>query len=191
MKIGLLGGTFDPIHFGHLDIAKYSLEYLELDKVLFIPAGLPYLKDNQKLSSSFHRLKMVKLAIEQYPQFEVSDIEIFREGPTYTIDTINQLQSSDHELVLIFGSDVIAQMNKWKNLDLLFDSTSIVFINREPKIHKIFHKNVKFIDVPISNISSTEIKKRIANFLSIEDYVPNNVIKYIQTNQLYSQFISE
>ncbi len=191
MKIGLLGGTFDPIHFGHLDIAKYSLEYLELDKVLFIPAGLPYLKNNQKLSSSFHRLKMVKLAIEQYPQFEVSDIEIFRKGPTYTIDTINQLQSSDHELVLIFGSDVIAQMNKWKNLDLLFDSTSIVFINREPKIHKIFHKNVKFIDVPISNISSTEIKKRIANFLSIEDYVPNNVIKYIQTNQLYSQFISE
>ena len=191
MKIGLLGGTFDPIHFGHLDIAKYSLEYLELDQILFIPAGLPYLKDNQKLSSPFHRLKMVKLAIEQYPQFEVSDIEIFREGPTYTIDTINQLQSPDHELVLIFGSDVIAQMNKWKNLDLLFDSISIVFINREPKIHKIFHKNVKFIDAPISKISSTEIKKRIANFLSIEDYVPNNVIKYIQTNQLYSQFISE
>ena len=96
MKIGLLGGTFDPIHFGHLDIAKYSLEYLELDQILFIPAGLPYLKNNQKLSSPFHRLKMVKLAIEQYPQFEVSDIEIFREGPTYTIDTINQLQSPDH-----------------------------------------------------------------------------------------------
>ena len=191
MKIGLLGGTFDPIHFGHLDIAKYSLEYFELDQILFIPAGLPYLKDNQKLSSPFHRLKMVKLAIEQYPQFEVSDIEIFREGPTYTIDTINQLQSPDHELVLIFGSDVIAQMNKWKNLDLLFDSISIVFINREPKIHKIFHKNVKFIDAPISKISSTEIKKRIANFLSIEDYVPKNVINYIQTNQLYSQFVSE
>ena len=188
MRIGLFGGTFDPIHFGHILAAKYSMEQLLLDQVLFIPAGNPYLKDTNKLSSSLHRLQMVKLAISKYPEFEVSDIEILRNGPSYTIDTIRQLDRSDNELVLIFGSDVISQMNQWKEIDLLFNTVSVVFINRHPQQQTLFHQNAKFIDLPTPNISSTEIRYRISKLLPVEDYLPTEVIRYIDMNNLYKTF---
>ncbi|MFL2804549.1 MAG: nicotinate-nucleotide adenylyltransferase [Dehalococcoidia bacterium] len=185
MRIGLLGGTFDPIHFGHILAAKYSMEHLSLDQVLFMPAGHPYLKADHNLSSSSHRLEMVKLATAMYPQFVVSDIEILRNGPSYTIDTVQHLENPENELVLIFGSDVIEQMNQWKDIDLLFDSVSIVFINRDSTDYKVFHQNVEFIDLPIPNISSTEIRQRIDNLLPVEDYLPKEVIQYIYKHNLY------
>ncbi|HBJ30762.1 MAG TPA: nicotinate (nicotinamide) nucleotide adenylyltransferase, partial [Dehalococcoidia bacterium] len=132
-KIGLLGGTFDPIHIGHLLIAEDAREALGLDTVVFIPAGRPWLKANQSVTDPQHRLAMVGLAIGPNPHFQVSDIEIRRQGPTYTVDTLEQLQqdySPNTEKFLILGMDSLNELARWRSPERLFDLCVVVGVSR-------------------------------------------------------------
>ena len=123
LRIGILGGTFDPIHLGHLAIAEDALDRLGLDRVIMIPAGRPWLKSGQTVTAADHRLAMVRLAIEGRPGLEVSTIEVDRPGPTYTVDTLVELREelgSQVELYLILGMDSVRELRRWRDPERLF-----------------------------------------------------------------------
>ena len=118
MRIGILGGTFDPIHIGHLVLAEECLSRLELDQIWFIPTGEPWLKESLDITDGFHRLEMVKLATKSNPRFVVSSIEIDRSGPTYTIDTLRYLHNQlggDTRIYFILGLDTLSNFHQWKD----------------------------------------------------------------------------
>ena len=132
LKIGILGGTFDPIHEGHLMVAESVRECLSLDKVIFIPAGRPWLKSGQSVTAPVHRLSMVELAIEGNPHFEVSRIEIERPGPTYTVDTLTELRrrKEDAELYLILGMDSVRDLGRWHRPERIFELCWVAAVHR-------------------------------------------------------------
>ena len=170
MKIGIYGGTFNPIHWGHLFAATTALEK-GLDKVIFVPAGTPYMKPQNEIASARHRLNMVKLAIKDNPKFEVSDIECKTEGNSYTVDTLRKFKAmypNDH-LCLIVGRDAYEQMKTWKNPDKIKElADSIEIIERELKI------------------SSTLIRTTLPYYDNIaKSMLPSQVYDYIIANKLY------
>ena len=133
LKIGILGGTFDPIHDGHLMIAESARVCLCLDEVIFIPAGRPWLKSDRMVSDPAHRLAMVELAILDNPRFEVSDIEIERPGPTYTVDTLAELHRRlgvRAELYLILGMDSARELGRWHRPERIFEMCTVVVVSR-------------------------------------------------------------
>ena len=134
-RIGILGGTFDPIHCGHLAIARAALERLGLDRVVFIPAGRPWLKTaaERRITDSAHRLAMVELAVVRIPDFTISTIDIDRPGPTYTIDTLVELlrqADGDTELYLILGMDSVRELRRWRQPERIFDLATVVAVSR-------------------------------------------------------------
>jgi nicotinate-nucleotide adenylyltransferase len=198
MKIGIIGGTFDPIHNGHLIIAEYARTSLNFDKVIFMPSGVHPFKDNKKISESKLRGDMVLLAIDTNRYFEMSSLEIYRVGTTYTIDTIIDLKDKykEDELFFIFGSDIIFEIDKWKDIEKLSDLCKFVLLSRPGKDEEEINKRIeslKFsynihiekINSPMIEISSTEIRERVRNSLSIKYLVPENVEKYILDYNLY------
>ena len=137
LKIGILGGTFDPIHFGHLAIAEEALNRLDLDRVILIPAGRPWLKSDQLVTSAAHRLAMVRLAIQNRPGLEVSTIEVDRPGPTYTVDTLVELRrelGSGVELYLILGMDSVRELRRWRDPERLFGMCTVVAVSRPDSV---------------------------------------------------------
>jgi nicotinate-nucleotide adenylyltransferase len=199
-KIGLLGGTFDPIHMAHLLIAEDAREMLGLDTILFIPAGKPWLKADQKVSESEHRLAMVELAISSNPHFGVSDIEVKRPGPTYTVDTLEQLRveyDPNTEIHLILGMDSLKELARWRSPEQLFDLSTIVGISRpgqvdiKPHILESIAEGVSgkviLIPGPSVGISGTDIRDRVANGRSIRYRVPEAVESYILEHGLYTR----
>lgn len=172
MRIGIYGGTFNPIHWGHLFAATTALEK-GLDKVIFVPAGTPYMKPQNEIVSAHHRLNMVKLAVKDNPKFEISDIECKTEGNSYTVDTLRKFKAmypNDH-LCLIVGRDAYEQMRTWKNPDEIQAlADSIVIIERELKI------------------SSTLIRTTLSYNDNIAKYMlPPQVYDYIIANKLYME----
>lgn len=135
MKIGILGGSFDPIHMGHLILGENVRDSLKLDKVIFIPTGINPFKGNRNTTSPTQRLEMIKLAIESNPHFTISTIEIEREGISYTIDTIKSLKGryKEDDLYFIIGSDIIFQIEKWKDIQQLFKLCKFALVNRPGK----------------------------------------------------------
>ena len=132
MKIGILGGTFDPIHNGHLYIAKKAMEKYSLSKVLFIPTGVSYMKSG--VSLAVHRYEMTRLAIRDFPEFEISDLEVFRGGNTYTFETIQELKKEypDDKFYFIIGTDTLFMMEKWRNFEYLFENLTLI-VGKKPK----------------------------------------------------------
>lgn len=198
MKIGILGGTFDPIHIGHLIMADQVLDILNLDKLLFIPAGRPPHKDGEKISSPVDRMKMVNLAIDSNDKFESSDIEIKQNKFSYTVDTIRKLKTiyPGDELYFIVGGDSLLSLDKWKNHKELIREVNIAVVNRvtssETRIREkieYFNENLDgnicLVTCPVIDISSTGIRRRISKSRTINYLVPKSVEKYIIHERLY------
>lgn len=197
MKIGILGGTFDPIHEGHLKIAESARVCLRLDKVIFIPAGRPWLKSDRRVTSPGHRLAMVELATRDNPHFEVSDIEIERLGPTYTVDTLSELRQNmaeGTEIYLILGMDSIRELVRWHRPDLIFEMCTVVAVSR-PGVANVSISDLerdfpsstdrlKIIDGPMVDTSATEIRFRAGEDVPIYG-IPDSVRDYIREHALY------
>jgi len=198
MKTGLFGGTFDPIHLGHLIIAEDVREKLGLDRVIFIPAWHPWLKADREITDGQCRLEMVNLAVASNPNFEVSDAEMERPGSSYTVDTVELMRrefGSGEELYFIAGSDVVADMPRWKDPKRVMSLCRIVGVRRpgaseidvealRPLIPAV-SSCLRVVDVPQVDISSTAIRERIRAGLSIRYLVTDEVAEYIHEHKLY------
>lgn len=198
-RIGICGGTFDPIHNGHLIIAEAVRENMNLDKIIFIPSGMPPHKDNLRVTDAEHRFNMVYKAVSTNPYFEASRMEIDRQGYTYTIDTITQLQDVHGEFARFFfiiGADVIPELLTWKNYNRLFKICEFISVLRPGFDSEKFQKGVNHLEmqynasihtvnVPLIEISSTEIRSRVQNSRTIKYLVPESVEEYIYINGLY------
>ncbi|TDT61215.1 nicotinate-nucleotide adenylyltransferase [Fonticella tunisiensis] len=196
-KIGIMGGTFNPIHIGHLIAAQEVLEKMNFDKILFMPVGDPPHKTGSDVISAEHRFEMVKLAIENNEKFEVSDIEVKRRGKTYTYDTLLELGNlnTNTSFYFIVGYDTLRDMDSWKRIDDVFKLSSFVVVNRgndytdmkkeiDKKVKK-YSANIYLVDIPDIEISSTEIRKKVSENKSIRYMVPDKVLEYILNKGLY------
>ena len=199
MKIGILGGTFSPIHYGHLILAETAYDRFGLDKVLIMPAGDPYFKDLNKMAADAHRENMTRLAIADNPHFEFSDIELKREGNTYTFDTLTALQElyPEDEFFFIVGSDTLFSIEKWYRPDDIFRMTKFLtscrnIENQELTAQIDYLKNkygarIYNLYMPNIDISSTDIRDKVKHGMSIRYYTPDQVIAYIEENHLYTE----
>lgn len=198
-RIGIFGGTFDPIHFGHLIIAEELREVFKLDKVIFIPSGTPSHKDLQKVSNSEHRYNMVRIAIEKNPYFELSRLELDRNGNTYTIDTIRQLKGiypTETELFFIIGADVVPELITWKQYEDLFLECEFIavkrpdlnigkFLNDIDYLVSTYSVKINTAEVSLIEISSTSIRERVKTNRSVKYMLPEGVESYIIEKKLY------
>jgi nicotinate-nucleotide adenylyltransferase len=196
-KAGIMGGTFNPIHIGHLIAAQEVLERLELDYIIFLPAGNPPHKAESDVIEANHRYEMVKLAVEKNNRFYISDIEIKREGKTYTYDTLIELKKFyyDVEFSFLLGYDTLRDMDTWKRVDEVFKLTSFVVVNRgnlpedmNEEINKkktYYDAKISVVSIPEIDISSTEIRDRISKGRNVQYLVPEKVNDYILTQGLY------
>ncbi|MBN1302021.1 MAG: nicotinate (nicotinamide) nucleotide adenylyltransferase [Melioribacteraceae bacterium] len=186
--IGIFGGTFDPIHNGHLITVINVLDHRNLDKIIFVPCFISPLKTGVDSSSADDRLKMVQLAIKDVSRFECSDYEIKNKGVSFTIDTIKHFKQFYDEIDLIIGYDNIASFNKWKDPDKIFNLANVVVLRRNIDTESGDNKYLKravVIDTPIIDISSTKIREKVKNNLPIDHLVPETVKSYIKENNLY------
>lgn len=196
MNIGVLGGTFDPIHIGHLIIAEEARVRLGLSKVLFVPAGQPWLKQDRDVTAAVHRVEMVGRAIADNPYFELSTLEVERPGPSYTVDTLTMLRKqlgSRTSLFFILGRDTLAELPLWKEPQRVVQLCRLVVPPRlgtrdlkhlEKAMPGLLDKVIQ-LDMPVMGISSSEIRQRIAQGLPIRYFVSPAVEKYIAEQRIY------
>jgi nicotinate-nucleotide adenylyltransferase len=193
IKIGLFGGSFDPIHYGHLKLANWVKNKLSLNRIIFIPAAIPPHKQDLKLTDPKHRYRMIEVAIVNYPEFEVSDVELNREGISYTIDTIfyfqKKLSLKNDNLFLIIGADSLLDFPNWKNPDIILKNCQLIVlqrpgINLEQAVAK-YKRSAIILQSPLIKISATEIRRRIKQGNSIFQMVSPAVEHYIYENDLY------
>ena len=197
--IGLMGGTFSPIHYGHLLMCETIREEFKIEKILFMPAKSPPHKDVSKLADAYDRLKMVKLAVSGNPYFEASDLEMQRQGASYTVDTLKTLTEtykSDEKIGLIVGADSLVQIETWKNYrEILLLATLIVASrpdtdedwvdNTIAGLRELYNADILKSTNDAMNYSSSEIRERVNKGLSIRYRVPPEVEAYIYENGLY------
>ena len=187
MRTGILGGTFDPIHIAHLHTAETALHQLDLDRVLLMPAGDPWQKAGRKISQGHHRLAMTRLAIDGVPGLEVDSREIDREGPSYTMDTLETLPP-DEDVFLVVGSDSAARLSTWHRWEEVVERVTIVVAPRpgvvvdEPEIPDFL-----LLDMGLLEVSGTEIRKRAATGGPFRYLVTEPVYDYIIENRLYTE----
>jgi nicotinate-nucleotide adenylyltransferase len=197
MNVGILGGTFDPIHTGHLIIAEEARLKLGLNHVLFIPAGQPWAKSDKTVTDTRHRVNMVRLAIESNPSFRLSMMEVERSGPTYTVDTLRLLkhQVGDATLFLILGWDSLDDFPQWKEPGEIAKLCRIAAVPRvvaaKPKL-KLLDKiipglaaSTTLLDAPVIGISSSDLRRRVGEGLTVKYLVPDKVEEYIREHGLY------
>ena len=194
-KIGILGGTFNPIHNGHLALAKRAYEELKLDKVLIIPSGNSYMK--QDVLSKEKRVQMVKEAIKDYPYFELSLIEVHRTGNTYTYETLQKLKEINpcDEYFFILGADSLFYIDSWKHPEIIFElATLVCAVRDEYDLEDIKDQGtlleqkgarIEFLSMPKIDISSSNIRELVSENKSVSDFVPQAVAKYIAKEHLY------
>ena len=199
MKVGILGGTFDPVHNGHLAVAEQVRALLKLEEVVFVPAGQPWLKTGRSITSAEQRIKMLRLAIAGKPYFRLSAIEIERAGPSYTVDTITQMKAQlgmEDELVFIIGWDKLYELHLWKDLLRLLEACRLAAVPRPgysmPDLASLeaaipgAAQRVELLDMPLMDVSASEIRRRVARGQSISALVPRAVAQYIDQHALYS-----
>lgn len=191
-KIGLFGGSFNPIHTGHLILAQEALVQYQLDKVIFIPASNPPHKDPRELIEPYHRYRMAELAIDGNPNFEVSDIELKREGKSYTIETVKNflaIYPDKMELNLIVGMDSLAEIFTWKEAENLIHLIRFLGAPRRGydlnRLDERIKNSVKLINMPIIEIASRTIRERIRMNKPIRYWVPESVFGYLTEHELY------
>lgn len=187
MKIGILGGTFNPIHYGHLILAEQVSGQLDLDRVIFVPTFVPPHKSNREIISPKHRLDMIKLAVKENPHFKVSDIELKRRGTSYTVDTLRIIkkQYPQTQLFFICGSDLVNEIPKWKNVEEIYKLAKFVLAKRPGFGRRLSGKNFLKINVAQVDISSSLIRNLVKQKRSIRYLTSAAVVKYIEKNKLY------
>lgn len=186
-RIGILGGTFNPLHFGHLVLAQESLGKLKLDKVIFIPTYLPPHK-KIKNTNAYIRYKMVALSCRGNPRFEVSKIELEKRSVSYSVDTLRKLRDrygENAELFSIIGSDSLNELESWKDIEEVLRLANFIVVNRPGFPVKKLKKKVKLIEIPALDISSSMIRNRVRHSQSIKYLVPESVRKFIIKHRLY------
>lgn len=207
MNVGVLGGTFDPIHIGHLVVAEEARIKLGFKEVLFVPAGQPWLKSDRTITPAVHRVEMVRRAIASNPYFKLCTLEVERAGPSYTVDTLTMLRKqlgSKASLFFILGRDTLDELPLWKEPKKLVQLCRLVVAPRavlseaegsdsralkhlEKAIPGLLDKVIQ-LDMPVIGISSSEIRQRIAQGLPIRYLVPPEVEKYIIEQKIYQTF---
>ncbi|MFD0588159.1 nicotinate-nucleotide adenylyltransferase [Paenibacillus sp. GCM10027627] len=192
-KIGIMGGTFDPIHIGHLTAAESAREACRLDEVWFIPAAAPPLKNKTPGASARNRYEMTQLATEGNPFFKALDMELRREGVSYSIDTVQQLKDEHPgcSFSFIIGSDRVNDLPKWHRIRELADSVDFIGLERPSDplstegLPSYLKERLRLIDMPPIGISSTELRECLATGTSVRYLVPDSVYAYIRRNRLY------
>ena len=186
-RIGVLGGTFDPIHIGHLIAASEAHAQLELDKVLFIPAGLPWQKSNQIISAPENRVEMVRIAISGDDRFELSEIEINRTGPSYAIETFEQLHDAEPEteFIWILGADAASKIETWHRWQDFLVTVPIAVVNRLGVTANSLPSNFRSISIPDVDVSATLLRERYQSGGTTKYLIPDAVDTYIRANKLY------
>ncbi len=190
-KVGIFGGTFDPIHHGHLITAQSVKEIRELDKIIFMPAYISPHKQHAKASSAQNRLNMLKLALDDIPFFEYSDYEIKQHTISYTIDTLREFKNYYEEIDLIIGYDNIFQFHTWKEPDEILKLANVVVLKRKSShpfdfVDK-YVEAATFVQTRGIEISATDIRNRVHADLPIYYLVPEKVLTYIYQNKLYKE----
>jgi nicotinate-nucleotide adenylyltransferase len=196
VNIGILGGTFDPIHIGHLVVAEEARIKVGLGEVLFLPAGQPVFKPDRNITASDHRVEMVRRAIADNPHFKLCTLEVERPGPSYTVDTLTMLREqlgSEASLFFILGRDTLAELPSWKEPKKLVQLCRLVVAPRlgardlqhlETEIPGLLDKVIQ-LDMPVIGIGSSGIRQRIDQGLPIRYLVPGEVEKYIAEQKIY------
>jgi len=187
-KLGILGGTFDPPHLGHLILAQSARQELDLAKIIFLPAAKQPHKQNKPVTPAELRFRMVNIAITGDERLEASDIEIQRHGLSYMSDTIETLRREfpESELVLIIGGDNIPELETWKNPEVIFARAVVAAALRPPaEISGRFKDKIRLFEMPRIDISSSLIRALVKNGRSIKYFVPDGVEKFIYENRLY------
>jgi nicotinate-nucleotide adenylyltransferase len=200
LRLGILGGTFDPPHIGHLILAEETRLALALEQVLFVPAGAPWRKAGQELSPREHRLAMVRLAVDDNPHFAVSTLEIDRQGPSYTADTMAELREQsgrETELFFIMGADSLADFPHWHEPQRILELARLAVAERpEPEdvgleeglaedLARAMGERVLWLRMPLIAISASAVRERVRQGLSIRYWVPTAVEEYIRRHGLY------
>ncbi len=195
MRLGFFGGTFDPVHTGHLIVAEAAREQFALDRLLFMPAGQPWRKAGAEVSEAWHRIAMLHAATEDNPAFEVSAIETERDGPTYTVETLRELHAryEPEQVVLIIGEDSLADLPNWREPQEILDLASLAVAPRlgetaaEPAEGALpgLERRLTFLAMPVVAISASEIRRRVHHGSSIRYLVPAAVERYIREQRLY------
>lgn len=185
-KVGILGGTFDPPHYGHLLIANEVHFALQLDEIWFMPNHEPPHKKKPESVNDEDRLKMLTLAIAGNPAFAIQPIELERGGPSYTVDTMRMLnaQYSDHQFFFIIGADMIEYLPKWHKIDELVNLVQFVGVER-PSYNRQTDYPVLYVDVPATDVSSSMIRDRMKSGQTVQYLLPDQVIEYIEEKHLY------
>lgn len=200
MRLGIFGGSFDPIHIGHLVAAQVALEEANLDRLLFVPAGQNPLKVGKQTTAGEHRLRMVEQAIKGHPQFAVSDWEIQRPGPSYTVDTLEHIRAEypEAELFFLIGADNLKLLPKWRSVERIVELTTILAVTRPGfdlslgadtalALYPNVAERIQYIEIPGLDISSTWIRERLAKNRSVLHLLPPEVIGYTKENKLYER----
>ena len=192
MRLGVMVGTFHPIHHGHLVAASEVASVLDLDEVVFVPTGNPYRKEASEVSPAEHRYLMTVIATASNPRFTVSRVDIDRDGPTYTADTLRELSQMrpGAELFFITGADALAQILSWKGVEDLWDLAHFIGVTRpghELTDHGLPKDRVTLMEIPAMAISSTDCRVRTANDQPVWYLVPDGVVQYIGKYHLYSK----
>ncbi len=191
-RLGVMGGTFDPIHHGHLVAASEVQFWFHLDEVVFVPTGQPWQKSDQKVSPAEDRYLMTVIATASNPHFSVSRVDIDRPGPTYTVDTLRDLRSlrgPGWDMYFITGADALEQILSWRDLDELFELAHFVGCNRPGHTLSdagLPEGKVTLVEVPALTISSTECRQRVRDGEPIWYLVPDGIVQYITKRQLYA-----
>lgn len=197
-KLGIMGGTFDPIHYGHLVTAEAARHQFELDRVMFIPAGIPPHKTRRSISGPEHRLLMTRLAVQSNPWFEVSDMEITRTGPSYTINTVTEIMMRypGADVCFITGADAVLEILTWHRVEELLNTCCFIAATRPgyclkglreilASLPERYLDNIYTMEVPALAISSTDIRLRIIDGRPIKYLLPEAVEEYILKHKLY------
>ena len=197
-RVGIIGGTFDPIHLAHIYIAEEAKKKLNLDKVIFMPAGIQPLKTDKKVTEASLRLEMVQKAIEGKIGFEVSDYEIKKEGKSYTYKTLEHFYKEYKDLYFITGADCLLDIDKWKEIEKIFSLCKFVvftrpgynnneLVNKKRFVEEKYNGDIILLEVPEIHISSTEIREKIINIEKVDDILPAVVLDIIKEKGLYRE----
>lgn len=184
MRVGVFGGTFDPVHVGHLSIAQAALECVPLDRIVFVPARRSPLKDRGPLASEEDRLAMLRLATAEEPRFDVSTVELDRPGISYTVDTLEALAGTD-ALYLVMGADAAGEFERWHRPDRIRELATLLVASRPGTPSPPEREGLTIFDAPCLDISSRELRARAARGRSLRYLVPDAAMRYLDAHGLY------